>query len=322
MGKLGYYRSRVAVVNGVLIGAVLLYVVARAAFSGGLRFHNAVPTQVSDVVLFAVLTGLVTYGTLEIVKRVVRLRGRVHLSAAQERMGDRACEELNQRLGSPDGVAAAFDLPTDQFAAQVTVAVDAALSDLSVLGLTTSGLSVDRIVEFLPALSPLTAALADPVLSSARRPGGRVQRRPWQQDEPFERRAFGDWIWRRRQFELSQLKPEAVYEALATELANERLWRESEEWNQEESDDEAEFELARAARTGTDQLQIALGEQWGRAVQGAAVWVSGIWGIVLVEVTHFGAADRPAYVLAALLVGGPLSWMFHDLAAALERARA
>lgn len=84
---------------------------------------------------------------------------------------------------------------------------------------------------------------------------------------------------------------------------------------------EERFQLAQRVRLGVDQLHIVLADRWRRTVQGAALWVAGLYGIGLAH-----AIDRPAdaearYVLAALLLGGPIAWLVHDVAALVEHAR-
>lgn len=84
---------------------------------------------------------------------------------------------------------------------------------------------------------------------------------------------------------------------------------------------DAEDELADTAqrlRAAVDQLQISLTERWRRYVQGAALWIAGLFGIGLLD-TH--NPDRPRFVLAAVLVGGPFAWLIRDLVATIERAR-
>jgi hypothetical protein len=85
--------------------------------------------------------------------------------------------------------------------------------------------------------------------------------------------------------------------------------------------DEERFQFAQRVRLGVDQLQIALADRWRRTVQGAAVWIAGLYGIGLAHAIERPADAEPRYVLAALLVGGPIAWLVHDLAALIEHAR-
>jgi hypothetical protein len=97
-------------------------------------------------------------------------------------------------------------------------------------------------------------------------------------------------------------------------------------------------ELAARVRLGIDQLQISLSERWRRYVQGAALWISGAYGIGLAHsalvprhlalrpgaIVPSELAYQPAearYVLAALLVGGVFAWIARDIVAVIERAR-
>jgi hypothetical protein len=88
-----------------------------------------------------------------------------------------------------------------------------------------------------------------------------------------------------------------------------------------ERERELAFQLAQRMRIGIDRLQISLGERWRRAVQGAALWFAGGYAIALLHAGGLGGRSEPRYVLAGLLLGGPLAWVFRDIAALLERAR-
>jgi hypothetical protein len=82
---------------------------------------------------------------------------------------------------------------------------------------------------------------------------------------------------------------------------------------------EAPYELAQLIRAGIDQLQISLGERWRRLVQGAALWIAGLYAIGL---TAWADSDaKPRFIVAAVLVGGPFAWLVRDFAAVLERSR-
>lgn len=79
--------------------------------------------------------------------------------------------------------------------------------------------------------------------------------------------------------------------------------------------------VAQRVRAGVDQLQISLGERWRRQVQGAALWISAAFGILLIEGSAGHAGVEARYALAALLVGGLLAWTLRDVAAVIERSR-
>jgi hypothetical protein len=88
-----------------------------------------------------------------------------------------------------------------------------------------------------------------------------------------------------------------------------------------DAEHEEDFLFAQRVRAGIDRLQISLGEQWRRAVQGATIWIAGLYGIGLVHAADLPGRAEPRYVLAALLLGGPIAWTLRDAAALLERAR-
>lgn len=88
----------------------------------------------------------------------------------------------------------------------------------------------------------------------------------------------------------------------------------------EESAD-SEFRRSQRVRSGLDQLQISVGGRWRRYVQGTALWLSGLYGILLVFLTRAPSSARPEYIIGALLIGGVLSWVARDIAAVIERWR-
>ena len=87
------------------------------------------------------------------------------------------------------------------------------------------------------------------------------------------------------------------------------------------TEEQVEFQRAQRVRLGIDQLQIALADRWRRTVQGAAIWVAGLVGIALAHAIDQPLSTEPSYVLAALLIGGPLAWLVHDFAALIQHAR-
>jgi hypothetical protein len=84
---------------------------------------------------------------------------------------------------------------------------------------------------------------------------------------------------------------------------------------------DSEFRRSQRVRSGLDQLQISVGGRWRRYVQGTALWLSGLYGILLVFVTRAPSSARPEYIIGALLIGGMLSWVARDIAAVIERWR-
>jgi hypothetical protein len=84
---------------------------------------------------------------------------------------------------------------------------------------------------------------------------------------------------------------------------------------------ETELLRARQLRAGVDQLQISLGERWRRYIQGAAVWISGAYGIGLILAAPGDNHLERRYILAALIIGGAFAWVIRDLTAIAERSR-
>jgi hypothetical protein len=84
---------------------------------------------------------------------------------------------------------------------------------------------------------------------------------------------------------------------------------------------DASAELAQRVRAGVDQLQISLGERWRRYVQSAVLWIAGAYGIAFFGEGQGLPGGEGQFVLAAMILGGPVAWILKDLAAVIERAR-
>lgn len=84
---------------------------------------------------------------------------------------------------------------------------------------------------------------------------------------------------------------------------------------------DAELRLSHYVRTGIDKLQVSVGHRWRTYIRATAVWLSGLAGIAIVEVSHPPAQERGLYILSAVLVGGFISWFARDVVAAVERLR-
>jgi hypothetical protein len=84
---------------------------------------------------------------------------------------------------------------------------------------------------------------------------------------------------------------------------------------------DAELRLSHYVRTGIDKLQVSVGHRWRTYIRATAVWLSGLVGIAIVEVSHPPAQERGLYILSAVLVGGFVSWFARDVVAAVERLR-
>ena len=71
-----------------------------------------------------------------------------------------------------------------------------------------------------------------------------------------------------------------------------------------------------------DALHIALNSAWQRRIRVESSLVCGLIALVVVLRTTPGAATTVAFVVAAVIVGGPFSWFARDLVKILERRRA
>jgi hypothetical protein len=101
-----------------------------------------------------------------------------------------------------------------------------------------------------------------------------------------------------------------------------------------DQDEERNFRVAQRVRASIDRLQISIGQGWRQSIQGAAVWLAGAYGIGLERLGLGRIAlaqptgpytlprnTQPAYVFAALILGGVIAWTIRDVLATLERSR-
>lgn len=254
-------------INIVLVSAILIY--AATVLPGGIALANgSVSQQIGDVLAFSLLCGLASFATVEVLKRLVGLRGlyqsrqtRLWLGERARGMGAAAMDQLLDAMGlrGPDrrgdrqASLRVFNLPTEQLAGQVSTAADVALATAASEG--------DRYRWLLSALAN------QPALLSGKPPSHDPEH------DPDEARRKED------------------------------------------------FQISQRIQAGVDQLQISLGERWRRYVQGAALWISGAYGIALVHTSSVAQGAASRYVIAALLIGGTFAWVARDLAAAVERWR-
>jgi hypothetical protein len=247
-------RVHMVIVGALPIAVVVAYAAVRIADEGKLKLApGTVSHEVRDLLWFSLVAGIASYATIEIANRVARTRG--HFQRWQTRRwfeertrnstrGWKAFDQLLSawRIGYRQSLQL-FDLHTEQLAAQISSAVDVAVS---------------RPKEYSDLLACFSGSKDDtPTDPDAPPPG----------------------------------------------------------------EDQREFRLAQRVRLGVDQLQIVLADRWRRTVQGAAIWVAGLFGIGLAHAIDQPVSTEPSYVLAALLIGGPLAWLVHDLAALVEHAR-
>ncbi|MGH6741484.1 MAG: hypothetical protein ACREDY_21075 [Bradyrhizobium sp.] len=74
-------------------------------------------------------------------------------------------------------------------------------------------------------------------------------------------------------------------------------------------------------RAAIDQLQATVGYRWRNYVRSTAMWLSGLYGLAIVESSQVAGFERGLDILASLLVGGFVSWLARDIVAAIERLR-
>lgn len=83
----------------------------------------------------------------------------------------------------------------------------------------------------------------------------------------------------------------------------------------------SDLDLHYYVRAGIDSLQATVGYRWRNYVRTTAMWLSGLFGVVIVEASSVPARERGLDVLASLVIGGFISWLARDITAAIERLR-
>jgi hypothetical protein len=78
---------------------------------------------------------------------------------------------------------------------------------------------------------------------------------------------------------------------------------------------------AQYLRLALDDLQTMLTQRWRQIVQSAAVWVAGAYGVATTFAGGLSGTNQARYLLAALVLGGPIAWAIRDLTAVLGRLR-
>jgi len=66
-------------------------------------------------------------------------------------------------------------------------------------------------------------------------------------------------------------------------------------------------------------MQVRVASVWRRYIQLGSTTIAGLTAL-LIELAQPGPG-RPLYILAGVLVGGPLSWTIRDITAVVERGR-
>ena len=78
---------------------------------------------------------------------------------------------------------------------------------------------------------------------------------------------------------------------------------------------------AQQLRLSLDDLQTTLTQRWRSIVQGAVVWMAGAYGVLNSFAGGLSGTNQARYLLAALLLGGPIAWTIRDLTVVIERFR-
>jgi hypothetical protein len=90
------------------------------------------------------------------------------------------------------------------------------------------------------------------------------------------------------------------------------------------SDEDTELlgsQEAQQLRLSLDNLQTTLTQVWRGIIQGAVVWIAGAYGVLASFAGGLSATNQARYLLAALILGGPIAWAIRDLTAVLGRLR-
>lgn len=316
-------RRRVGplVLNPLLVVGVLIYVVVAA--SGSLAFERgSVAQQVGDLFWFALLCGIAALATIEVLKRIFQLRGRLQRVETRywliKRTGGdgglegsvELFEELLEAMGlskereARDAVLRVFHLWGEQLAAPLSAAQTSAAIE-AIEGLSKAERERrDAVLRFfnLPAEQP-TAQVSWAQISAGHEAVDGLYK---------AERDARDAVLRVFDLPAEQLAAQlsaAADVALSAPCQYPRLIAglaglpsgQDQSAPYEESDI-----VAQRVQEGVDQLQIHLGKRWRRHVQSAALFISGGFGILL---TRAGLAGTEAHDLLAVLlfIGGVLA---------------
>jgi len=266
--------------NLALIASVVLYAFGRAIWSESLGLGDAgsSSSQVLDLLAFAVLCGLATFATIEVLKRVFDLRGRFQYARTRDwiegRERERALLEARREVERRLEEREEKGWRPEEFGEEESAFHD--LEDAMSLG---KGRDARRLFN-LPTeqLAAQLGAAADLAL-------------------------------------MSRFRYPRLIAAFAGQFGS------GPDLNADLDDGEAFRDLAQRVRVGVDQLQITLGEDWRRLVQGAALWLAGLYGIAFAYAGDIGSAAHPRYVLMALILGGVFAWVARDVTRVIENAR-
>lgn len=78
---------------------------------------------------------------------------------------------------------------------------------------------------------------------------------------------------------------------------------------------------AQQLRLSLDDLQTTLTQSWRGIIQGAVVWIAGAYGVLASFASGLSGTNQARYLLAALILGGPIAWAIRDLTAVIGRLR-
>jgi hypothetical protein len=108
---------------------------------------------------------------------------------------------------------------------------------------------------------------------------------------------------------------------LASVLGREPRFEEARDRPAGEADLRLNLADAQRLRAALDNLQTELTQRWRRIIQGFAIWIAGVYGVVASFAGGLSGANQARYLFAALVLGGPIAWIVRDLTAVIERLR-
>jgi hypothetical protein len=288
--------------NIVLCAGLLAYAVTRGAESGVDLHVGSVGGQIGDLLGFATLCGLLAYATVELTKRLTGLRGSVNLAVVEGWLADQEGE-----LGI--AVARREDAETEKE------------EDERELG--------ERGTKRRRRRRP-------PTPRAAPRPVGEQYPLPpgWFDGESFPLllQALGT----RDLHGVFDLPPERLVAQISTAIDVALFQRDTYGMllvtlarippRRLEAEYEQEPQLlgsyeAQKLRLSLDDLQTMLTQTWRRIVQSGVVWIAGSYGVLATFAGGLSGTNQARYLLAALILGGPVAWTIRDLTAVAERLR-
>jgi hypothetical protein len=271
--------------NRLLFGVLLVYAIVRGSFSGVDLHRGSVRAQASDLLGFAALTGLLAYATVELVKRMTSLRSSVNFAVVQMWVEERlrvGRRNLEHEQEIWQRRVRERRVRDRAFAPLPPANPPVDLFEYNLMGLLVSALGTRALAETFDLPPERLVAQISTSIDVAL----------------FEPSRYASLLWAVAGI---TPRPPDLPANQDTELIGSRE--------------------AQVLRLSLDDLQTMLTQRWRGIVQGSAVWIAGLYGVLASFAGGLSGANQARYLLAALVLGGPIAWAVRDVTAVLTRLR-